>query len=54
MCFNLHCRGFVAGIGEDNRLFYGDGSADPRIRRAVCVASRKNFDRLAAEGRAIL
>ena len=45
---------FMADIGEDNRLFYGDQSADPRVRRAMYIASRKNFDRLAAEGRAIL
>ena len=45
---------FMADIGEDNRLFYSDQSADPRIRRAMYIASRKNFDRLVAEGRAIL
>ena len=45
---------FMADIGEDNRLFYSDQSTDPRIRRAMYVASRKNFDRLVAEGRAIL
>ncbi len=45
---------FMAGIGEDNRLFYSDSGADPRIQRAMYIASRKNFDRLVAEGRAIL
>ena len=45
---------FMADIGEDNRLFYSDQSTDPRIRRAMYIASRKNFDRLVAEGRAIL
>ena len=45
---------FMADIGEDNRLFYSDHSADPRIRRAMYIASRKNYDRLVAEGRAIL
>ena len=45
---------FMADIGEDNRLFYSDQSSDPRIRRAIYVASRKNYDRLVAEGRAIL
>ncbi len=44
----------MADIGEDNRLFYSDQSADPRLRRAMYIASRKNFDRLVAEGRAIL
>ncbi len=45
---------FMADIGEDNRLFYSDSSTDPRVRRAMYIASRKNFDRLVAEGRAIL
>ena len=45
---------FMADIGEDNRLFYSDQSADPRLRRAMYIASRKNFDRLVAEGKAIL
>ena len=45
---------FMADIGEDNRLFYADQSTDPRIRRAMYIASRRNFDRLVAEGRAVL
>ena len=45
---------FMADIGEDNRLLYSDSSTDPRIRRAMYIASRKNFDRLVAEGRAVL
>ena len=45
---------FMADIGEDNRLFYSDQSTDPRVRRAMYIASRRNFDRLVAEGRAIL
>ena len=45
---------FMADIGADNRLFYSDAVADPRVRRAMYVASRKNFDRLVAEGRAVL
>ena len=45
---------FMADIGADNRLFYSDAVADPRVRRAMYVASRKNFDRLVAEGKAVL
>ena len=45
---------FMADIGADNRLFYSDMVADPRVQRALYVASRKNFDRLVAEGKAIL
>ena len=51
---NIAVAAFMADIGEDNRLFYSDQSADPRLRRAMYIASRKNFDRLVAEGKAIL
>ena len=41
---------FVSGIGADNRVFYNDQYIDPRVHRYIYELSRKQFDRLAAEG----
>ena len=43
---------FMEEFGYDNRGFYG--GFDSRYRRKVYEASRKNYDRLVAEGKAIL
>jgi hypothetical protein len=43
---------FMAGIGADNRLLCD--TRDPYIRRRVYEESRKNYDRLLAEGKAVL
>ena len=45
---------FVSGIGADNRVFYNDQYIDPRAHRLIYELSRKQFDRLVAEGKAIL
>ena len=45
---------FMTGIGADNRVFFSGGTDNPRLQRAVYEASRRNFDRLVAEGKAIL
>ena len=46
---------YMSTIGEDNRVLYNcPPNLDPRVHRALYVASRKNFDRLVKEGRAIL
>ncbi len=43
---------FMEEFGYDNRGFYG--GFDPRYRRKVYEASRKNYDRLVAEGKAVV
>lgn len=43
---------FMEEFGYDNRGFYG--GFDPRYRRKVYEASRRNYDRLVAEGKAVL
>ncbi len=43
---------FMAGIGADNRLLCD--TRDPYIRKRIYEESRKNFDRLVAEGKAIM
>ena len=43
---------FMEEFGYDNRGFYG--GFDPRYRRKVYEASRRNYDRLAAEGKAVV
>ena len=43
---------FMDEFGYDNRGYYG--GRDERFRRKLYEASRKNYDRLVAEGRAIL
>ena len=43
---------FMEEFGYDNRGFYG--GFDPRYRRKVYEASRKNSDRLVAEGKAVV
>ena len=43
---------FMAGIGADNRVICD--ARDPYIRRRVYEESRKNYDRLLAEGKAIM
>lgn len=45
---------FMAGIGADNRLLFSTHITDPYLRRKLYEASRKNYDRLVAEGKAIL
>ena len=44
---------FVQEFGFDNRVIYY-GPVTPRLQRALYEASRRNFDRLVAEGKAIL
>ena len=43
---------FMEEFGYDNRGFYG--GFDPRYRRKVYEASRRNYDRLVAEGKAVV
>ena len=43
---------FMEEFGYDNRGFYG--GFDPRYRRKIYEASRKNYDRLVAEGKAVV
>lgn len=43
---------FMEEFGYDNRGFYG--GFDPRYRRKVYEASRRNYDRLVTEGKAVL
>ncbi len=45
---------FMEEIGYDNRVFFTGRAPGLRLRRALYEASRKNYDRLAAEGKAIL
>ena len=45
---------FFRTIGEDNRVFVDTMGCPPAIRAKVYEAGRRNFDRLVAEGRAIL
>ena len=45
---------YMREFGYDNRVIYTAGAGDARLRRALYVASRRNFDRLVAEGKAIL
>ena len=45
---------FMADIGYDNRVFFGTFAADARLHKAMYEASRLNYDRLVAEGKAIL
>ena len=45
---------FMADIGYDNRLFFGGNMGDSRLHKAVYEASRLNYDRLVAEGKAVL
>jgi hypothetical protein len=51
---NLAVYEFMSGIGADNRVFYTGPIDDARVHRAIYEASRKNYDRLLAEGKAIL
>lgn len=44
---------FINGIGADNRVL-AEVVGNQRLREKVYTASRKNFDRLVAEGKAIL
>jgi len=44
---------FINGIGADNRVL-AETMGNAKLREKVYIASRKNFDRLAAEGKAIL
>ena len=43
---------FMEEFGYDNRGYYG--GRDERYRRKLYAASRRNYDRLVAEGKAIL
>ena len=45
---------FMAEIGYDNRVFFGAFVYDSRLHKALYEASRMNYDRLVAEGKAIL
>ena len=45
---------FFRTIGEDNRVFVDVNACPPAIRSKVYEAGRKNFDRLVAEGKAVL
>ena len=45
---------FMNTIGSDNRILIDARMMSPRLRRKIYEASRKNFDRLVAEGKAIL
>ncbi len=46
---------FMQTCGSDNRILLDPGSYEPAlVRKKVYEASRKNFDRLVAEGKAIL
>ena len=45
---------FFRTIGEDNRVFVDINACPPAIRAKVYEAGRKNYDRLVAEGKAIL
>ena len=45
---------FMLEFGYDNRVFFGGNMANPRLHRAIYEASRRNYDRLVAEGKAIL
>ena len=43
---------FMEEFGYDNRGYYG--GRDERFRKKLYEASRQNYDRLVAEGKAIL
>ena len=45
---------YMTEFGFDNRVFFCGGPDNPRLQRAVYEASRRNFDRRVAEGKAIL
>ena len=45
---------YMAEFGYDNRVFCLSNAGDARLRKALYVASRRNYDRLVAEGKAIL
>ena len=45
---------YMESIGYDNRVFFSGPASDTRLRKAVYEASRRNYDRLVAEGKAIL
>ncbi len=45
---------FMAGIGADNRVLFFTHSTYPYLHEQVYVRSRQNYDRLVAEGKAIL
>ncbi len=44
---------FINGIGSDNRCLV-EAFGPPALKEKIYIASRKNFDRLVAEGKAIL
>lgn len=45
---------FMEEFGYDNRGFCAGNVADKRLHKAIYEASRRNYDRLVAEGKAIL
>ena len=45
---------FMSGIGADNRVLFFTHMRDPYLRRRLFELSRRNYDRLVAEGKAIL
>ena len=44
---------FIKGIGADNRVLV-EAMGPPSLKEKLYIASRKNFDRLVEEGKAIL
>ena len=45
---------FMATSGADNRILVDGRMMNPVLRKKIYEASRKNYDRLVAEGKAIL
>jgi len=45
---------YMTEFGYDNRVFFSGSMGDKRLHRAIYEASRRNFDRLVAEDKAIL